>query len=312
MFKFTRRLRRLPARLAIGIAAAAAVVAAAGGGYAFAASSAPRVLAQPAGTVYACVTAKGALTAEAKSVKCPTGDALWHWSVAGPAGARGATGAKGATGATGAKGATGATGSKGATGPAGPAGSAGSVTPVTATATTAITDDADSGAAGNWATDTLTRSMTVTRHGAAAVADCGGTAANGITTCWYYTASMTDAGSFITIAGAKSPQAGVTISGTLAGTISGGSNFEFYSSSGAPSASSVPATLDASANGTDSSEWPERFFPSGTAFGGVNEINWVYTYSAPTTCEQWTDAYDNSDGSLAADGDIEGVNACKG
>lgn len=185
-----------------------------------------------------------------------------------------------------------------------------SATPVTATASTAISDDADSGNSGNWAVDTLTRSMTVTRHGAAAVSNCGGTATNGITSCYYYTAAMTDSGSFVTDSGAKSPQAGTAISGVLSGTLSGGSNYEFYSSSGAPDASLVPATFDASA-GSGSGTWPERFFPSGTSFGGVNEINWVYTYSAPTTCEQWTDSYDNSDGSLAADGDISGTNACK-
>jgi hypothetical protein len=152
--------------------------------------------------------------------------------------------------------------------------------------------------------------MTVTRHGSAAVSNCGGNATNGITSCWYYTASMTDTGSFITVAGAKSPQAGVAISGTVAGSIAGGSDYEFYASSGSPSASGVPGTFDAS-GGSGSSTWPERFFPAGTSFGGVNEINWSYTYSAPNTCEQWTDAYNNSDGSVAADGDISGANACK-
>lgn len=193
-------------------------------------------------------------------------------------------------------------------GPAGPTGAG--YAPVTATASTAISHDPDSGNNGNWATDTFTRSMTVTRHGAAAVSLCGGTATNGITSCFYYTAAMTDSGSFLTVAGAKSPDAGTLISGTLSGTMSGGSNYEFYATSGAPSASGVPAAFNASA-GSGSGTWPERFFPAGTLFGGMNEINWVYTYTAPTTCEQWVDAYNNGGGSGSSAGDITGVNACK-
>jgi hypothetical protein len=290
------------------IAAAAVAVALTGGGVAIAATSvSPPPMANiiPPGTLHGCVSGstrvmEHVFESNTSGTTCPAGSFLVYWSVTGP---------KGATGATGAKGATGATGATGPQGPQGPAGT--SATPVTATATTSITGDQDSGAHGDWATDTLTRSMTVTKHGAAAVADCGGNATNGITSCYYYTAAMTDTGSFITLAGAKSPQAGADINGTLAGSVSGGSDYEFYATSASPSAADVPATLDASVNGTDSSNWPARFFSSDTKFGGMNEENWVYTYTAPTTCEQWVDAYNNGGGSQAADGDIAGVNACK-
>ena len=307
MLKFPGRLR-LPFA---GAAVAVALLAGGGTAYAIAASpaaSAPAAI--PAGTLHGCVsgstrTMERVYESNTAGTTCPAGSFLVFWYTHGVKGATGPAGPKGAPGAAG------PAGPKGATGPQGPAGPAGTYIPVTATATTAITSDADSGNHGNWAVDTFTRSMTVTRHGAAAVADCGGNATNGITSCWYYTASMTDSGSFTTDAGASSPQAGVAISGVLSGTLSGGSNYEFYASSDSPSAADVPATFDAS-SGSGSSTWPGHFFPAGTSFGGMNEINWVYTYSAPTTCEQWADAYNNSDGSLPADGDIQGINACKG
>ncbi|HVT68948.1 MAG TPA: hypothetical protein VHF26_14450 [Trebonia sp.] len=184
---------------------------------------------------------------------------------------------------------------------------------VTATATTSIYDDTDTTQHGPWAVDTLTRNMVITRHGQVAASNCGGTATNGITSCWFYTAQMTDNGTFKTIAGADSPQAGTPIAGTLAGTLIGGSAYEFYATSGTPDASLVPTTFDADANGgTNSTDWPERFFPGNgaTSFGDMNEINWTYTYNAPSTCETWTDAYNNSSGALPADGDITGVNHC--
>jgi hypothetical protein len=279
--------------------AAASVAVILGGGALALATSGSTPSTTTAGTITACVNGRTrAVTQPAAKAKCPRGTFSETWNKQGPAGPKGATGATGAAGAT---------GPAGPQGPAGPAGA--SYTPVTASATTAITDDQDSGNHGNWAVDTFTRQMTVTRHGAVAVSNCGGDATNGITSCYYYTADMTDAGSFLTISGADSPNAGTPISGVLSGTISGGSNFEFYATSGSPSAADVPATLDAS-SGSDSSTWPERFFAAGTAFSGMNEINWVYTYTTPTTCEQWVDAYNNGDGGQAGDGDITGANAC--
>jgi hypothetical protein len=303
-------------RPAVAVGAAVAALALIGGGAALAATqtaSAPAV-SIPAGTLHGCVagssrTMEHVYESNTSGTSCPSGSFLVYWGVTGPKGATGAAGAKGATGSTGATGATGATGPAGPQGPAGPSGA--SYEPVTASAQTDITNDADSGNNGNWAVDTLTRQMTVTRHGAAPAADCGGTATNGVTTCYFYTALMTDEGSFTTDSGAKSPNAGVTINGVLTGSITGGSSYEFYASSGSPDGTLVPSTLDATSSGTNSSDWPERFFPSTVTFGGMNEINWNYTYDAPATCETWTDAFNNGGGSSSSAGDITGVNACK-
>jgi hypothetical protein len=112
-------------RLLVAGIAVAAVAALASGGTAYALSSVPSSFSQPKGTVWACVNAKHQATLEAKSVKCPSGSALWHWAQVGPVGPKGVAGARGATGATGAKGATGAAGPAGPQGPKGDTGAAG-------------------------------------------------------------------------------------------------------------------------------------------------------------------------------------------
>jgi hypothetical protein len=292
MFSHISRRLRKPIVLTIVLAAGAF---GAGGGTAYAITEAAAGPAQPAGTVYACVGSGGKLAFfETGKVPhgCPSGDSLWKWAVTGPRGPQGLRGSQG---------------------PRGPQGPAGTVTPVTATGVTTVTNDADSGNHGDWAVDTFSRTMTVTRHGAVAVANCGGTATNGITTCYYYTATLADTGSFQTTQGALSPNAGTKISGIVSGTVNGGSAFEFYATSGSPSTSYVPATDDASTGKyPPSSAWPEVFFPQGTLFAGMNEINWSYTYVAANTCETWVDAYNNGDGAQPADGDITGVNHCTG
>ncbi|HUN38434.1 MAG TPA: hypothetical protein VMU95_41115 [Trebonia sp.] len=210
----------------------------------------------------------------------------------------GAVGPKGATGATGAKGATGATGPqgpKGATGPQGPAGA--SYEPVAATATTAVSDRDDSGDNGNWAKDAYTRTVSVTRHGAAPAADCG----SGAAACWFYTGTIADSGTFQTVSGADSPSKGTPISGVVDGTFTGGSDVEFYASSGSPTAA-VPGTVTGDTPST--TDWVSLFFASGTVISTPNLTNWSWTYSAPNTCEQWADA------ASGQTGDITGVNAC--
>jgi hypothetical protein len=286
-FKFTR--------LTVGIASAVVAIAV-GGGAALAATGASAATPAPNRL---CYNAGGSVIAAHDA--CPAK----YKTFTGAVGPRGAAGAAGKNGTNGVNGKNGTNGTNGVNGTNGT-----SYEPVTASAQTDVTNDADSGNHGNWAVDTLTRQMTVTRHGAAPAADCGGTSTNGVTSCWLYTALMTDEGSFTTDSGAKSPNAGVTINGVLTGSITGGSSYEFYASSGTPNSALVPATLDATSGGTNSSNWPERFFPSTVAFGGMNEINWDYTYDAPATCETWTDAFNNSGGSSSAAGDITGVNAC--
>jgi hypothetical protein len=217
----------------------------------------------------------------------------------------------------------------GATGPQGPAGPA----TFSVTGTTAITGRDDSGnGTGNctasantdcWAADSFSRVMTVTRNGAVPAGDCGSAAVR----CWLYTATLADSGSFATVPGAQTPNqactepnggpscAGLLISGTVDGTLSGGGKMEFYADT-APTTTGVPATATKNAP-TDTSDWYKLFFPAGTNFGltGASQAPWTtwsWTYNAPNTCEQWTDSMaDNAgDGTYASDGNIAGINQC--
>ena len=54
--------------------------------------------------------------------------------------------------------------------------------------------------------------------------------------------------------------------------------------------------------------WYEQMFPAGTSFSGpANLIDWSWTYNAPATCEQWTDALSNGGGQDSGAGNIAGL-----
>jgi hypothetical protein len=175
-----------------------------------------------------------------------------------------------------------------------------------ASATTTFTAHLDSGNHGNWANDAFTREATVTFVAVEpTLTDCGAAA----TTCFQYSGTIGDGGTFTAISGASSPQAGVTMTGTPSGTFSGGSDVTFFASSDTASASGVPTSV--SGAGVSTTDWVEQFFPKGTTFGtGPVLSNWGWAYSSPRTCENWVDAAANSSGSLPADGDITGVSHC--
>jgi hypothetical protein len=280
------------------IAAASVAVILGGGALALATSdSTPSTT--TAGTITACVNGRTrAVTQPAAKARCPRGTFSETWNKQGPAGAKGATGATGAAGAT---------GPAGPQGPAGPAGA--SYTPVTATSTISFINDPDSGYYGNpWATDTITRVVSITRHAAASLSDCPSAPA-GNATCYYYTATVSDTGSFVTVAGAESPNASTLISGTVVGSIVGGSDVEFYADSGALQSSSL-GVVDASKVSADDVSDPglyASFFPAGTTVDSVNLPDWSWSYTAPNTCEHWTDAFDIAEGS---GGNIAGINEC--
>jgi hypothetical protein len=214
---------------------------------------------------------------------CAQGDTTYTWSKVGPRGA---------------------TGPKGARGPAGPS------AVVAVTATTTVTNWPENS---GWANDNFTRTVTITRQHAAASSHCGGAP-----TCWFYTESLSDNGSFMTAAGATAPNgsAPLKISGIVSGTMVGGGRLEFYASSGSPTAARVPATADGDVKPASTTNWYKFFFPVATTYGlatGTNEpwttYSWVYT--APKSCEQWTDGIvPGDDGQGPSDGNITGVNAC--
>jgi hypothetical protein len=321
-------MRNLITRKSILTAVAAAALIATGGGYALASSSKPATPASiPPGTIHGCVILNGTRTMEdvysnpSQGTTCPSGSFQVIWSITGP---------KGATGPAGPQGATGATGATGPQGPAGPPGTS-AIESVTATFNLTGRDVSGNGtgtcaASSNtdcWATGDITRTVTITRESAVASTDCSSSAVN----CWFYTASIADTGTFTTVSGVQTPNqkctepsgsscAGLDISGTVTGSLSGGGTMEFYADNGTPT---VPSTTSYTGDApTDTADWYKLFFPSGTDYGLTSNANapwtsWSWSYDAPATCETWVDAYNNGDGNGAysADGNIAGQNQCK-
>lgn len=199
---------------------------------------------------------------------------------------------------SGAQGPAGPAGPAGAVGPVGPAGPKGDSALVSVSAMSSLTNRPDSGTHGTWATDTLTRNISITRQHATNSSNCGPTA----TTCWFYTGSIADNGTGVTVAGANSPEAGTAIAGVVNVTISGASKIEFYASSDAPNPALVDATVNGSAHPT--AQWAAMFFPAGTKVTDSDLLDWAWTYSAPATCEQWVNA------KAGNTGDITGINGC--
>jgi hypothetical protein len=271
--KITVRIRK------ILIAAGSAVAVVMGGGAL--ALAVPAAISVTPPTITACVSATNVVQhLYAHSHTCPAGQHKITWNQRGPQGIQGVQGIQG---------------------PAGPS-------DLSLSAMTSVSNRDDSGGNGNWATDAMIRSVSITRHEAAAVSNCGGAVA----TCYYYTGTLTDSGTFVTQDGAFTPNqglhAGQHISGTVQGNFTGGTHLEFYASSAAPSASGVVSTV--SGDSPSTTNWVEQFFPGGTSFSSINLIDWSWSYNAPNTCESWVDAASNSGGQSAGAGDITGVNHC--
>ncbi|HEX6446542.1 MAG TPA: hypothetical protein VF053_15710 [Streptosporangiales bacterium] len=181
----------------------------------------------------------------------------------------------------------------------------GKLTVVAVTAQTQMTNREDGGHSGTWAHDNMLRVLAIQRHGQVDVSHCGGSEAD---QCWFYTATISDSGSFTTVDGAKSPRQGVAINGIVSGTVTGVGRYEFYSTDDTPNAGLVPATEDGNVHG--SATWPKLAFTDGSVYN-VTEHKYAYAYTAPKTCETWTETSANSDGQAGDAGDITGVSACK-
>lgn len=193
-------------------------------------------------------------------------------------------------------------------------------TPVTAT--THVTDHPDSGNHGDWATDDFTRTVTVRRISQVGPENCPGTDTG---FCYLWRAKMDDSGTFTTIPGDLSPRGGVPLDVALTGSFSGGSStIQYYSSWKTAKASRVPGTVSGPVSGRrTTTNWVEQFygpaavFNSGANPGGPNLGHWSWKYTAnfgsdpqcPNNASQWIDGWNNSDGSLPADGDILASNS---
>jgi hypothetical protein len=215
--------------------------------------------------------------------------------IAGPEGPSGPAGDQGLVGPAGTQGPAGPTGTQG---PAGPKGDKGDDALYSVTANSSLDNRPDSGLHGDWATDKLTRTMSITRQHAAEAAKCGVSAS----VCWFYTGSLVDTGTFKTINKADSPQAGTPINGIVRGDVSGAAKLEFYASSDSPDPDLVDTTVNGSAHPT--ATWAKMFFEDGTVVTDSTLTDWRWSYDAADTCETWVNA-------LAGNtGDITGTNKC--
>lgn len=159
------------------------------------------------------------------------------------------------------------------------------------------------GYGGNWASDWITRTATVSGGAPVAPSNCGETTGP----CYSYTAVVRDQGSFRAIKGALTPNQvvpGRTITSAVTGWVSGYAPFSFYAT-GTPDPSLVPTSY---LNAPYTTIWPELFFPAGTVFVGVTGIPFSFSYGAWTRCgfQHWTDSSSNDYGDLASDGNITG------
>jgi hypothetical protein len=177
--------------------------------------------------------------------------------------------------------------------------------PGTVTAVTHIQNDPDSGHAGIWAIDQITRTTTVTRDPAH---DVPGFLA--------YTASASDAGTFTTRPGALTPNQSVpgqVIAHVVSGTMTGAADYAVLAPTGDALGSTFQSALNdnslAPAPGSPESVggWPlQGFTPASGVL--VTLKDWGWTYATPAG-EDWVDssAVGNGDGNLVQDGNITGL-----
>lgn len=178
-----------------------------------------------------------------------------------------------------------------------------SAAPTTETAVTHVYNDPDSGGGGVWATDAFNRTLTVTEN-----------ASQPTPGVLYYTATVSDTGTFVTHAGADTPNqsvAGEKISHTVTGTFTGGMSYTLSAPSGDVLGAVLPANLNdnnvAPVAPYNTSDWPAQAFAAPGSVS-VADGNWGWTYTSKFG-ETWTDsnAPGNNDGDAVADGNITGL-----
>lgn len=193
---------------------------------------------------------------------------------------------------------------------------------LTVKAVTRLEERPDSGGNGNWATDRMSRKLTITETGP-------------VTGGYAYTATVEDAGGFRTDRGAYTPNQGAPytgdkIHGQVSGWMTGKASYSFTASTlpstkknaGVPGAEDgAPATPEQT-----TSDWYEQAFPAGTTFGGAGIGDWSWKYAGPVcrtyktvyrhhhwvkiavySQQHWTDSLAGDGGQLKADGNITGV-----
>ena len=169
----------------------------------------------------------------------------------------------------------------------------------------------------NWANEAFSRTATVHRVGEVSVTNCPG---SGTGKCWFYTGSLSDSGTFTTIAEQLAPRTG-TLDLAVAGPFSGGTTtIDFWSSWENPNKADVPKTVPGGSltSRETTANWVEQFFGAGAVFnstanpGGpdLGKTSWKYTLNfgsnaqCPNDAYQWVDSSSNDHGGEIGDGNI--------
>jgi hypothetical protein len=180
--------------------------------------------------------------------------------------------------------------------------------PATYRAVTYLTNRPDGGNGGTWATDTVTRTLTIT------VAGTPGS--------YHDTATVTDTGTFAPIGGALTPNQSTPGKRIAArpqvfyAAIFGTAHYSFTARalpSSAPNMG-VPASENGApvTPGQSTSSWYLQAFPSSAVASPVGITTWGWDYAALVISrgalrfQQWADTSSNGDGDLPGDGNITG------
>lgn len=161
----------------------------------------------------------------------------------------------------------------------------------------------DSGGNGDWAIDTISRDLNIQLIGHTL-------------TGWEYQATVTDLGSFRTIADAYTPNQhfpwhNARLFSVVTGRLGGKATYEFTASQPADMVD-VPATeVGAPVTAAQTtSDWYEQAFPAGTLFSGPGIASWAWTYHGPSCgpfgTQEWVDAGYNNGGQTITAGNITG------
>jgi hypothetical protein len=150
------------------------------------------------------------------------------------------------------------------------------IPPGTTTAVTHLVDRPDSGGAGNWADDGISRVLTLRLTG-------------GTPGAWTFAASVRDTGTFATIPFAFTPNQGPPFTGShirqlTHGSLQGEAQYSFTATelpSLAPNDGVPFFEAGAPSGDQTTSLWYEQAFPAGTVFGGPGILpSWSWSYNA--------------------------------
>lgn len=180
-------------------------------------------------------------------------------------------------------------------GATGAAASADTPPALTVSGVTHVTNRPDNGNGGPWALDAFDRKLTVNQQHAVDFAACPKAVQEKLAAlhraiCWLYTAEIADSGTFVTL-DAPSPNAKVTNTAGLNGTMSGWSKYSFYTTH-LVDESLIPAVEQGVV--TSTANWYKVAFPQGTTFaGGITDWGWKYKAPGCDSDQEMTDSQAN-------------------